>query len=393
MKLIDKLSTFLFKLKYRKSIGSPSVVIGSKNIEIGKESIIRPFGTLKAQRGDEYGKITIGKSVYIGENSYILGGSGTVHIGDSLYAGNNLILLGGGDITIGNNVLMSHNIVISSSSHEFKDKKVLADKAPPIFKAISISDNVFIGANATILMGTTIGYGAIIGAGSLVKENTIIKENEIWVGNPAKRVKSRVSLKEQIEEEMLDYLKKYPFHNLFLLYELKDVFASEYGGTCSDRTIHFRDKLAKKFKCTSIDIKLHRAFINGKKTHTILKIEIDSKIYFCDVGMGFPITKLIPTHENIEFISYGIEFKSIVDNNKITVYINEGEGEKELMEIINEVQSQKEITLDIEQRWEKKEQLPFNNKLRYFFIYKDKFYQIKDNHALFNLTAKKLKNV
>jgi acetyltransferase-like isoleucine patch superfamily enzyme len=379
MRLIDKISTLLFKFKYRKNINNPSVVIGSKNIKIGKKSIIRPFGTLKAKRGDSHGKITIGKSVYIGENSYILGGNGTVHIGDSLYAGNNLILLGGGNITIGNNVLMSHNIVIASSSHEFKDKKILADKAPPTFKTVTISDSVFIGANVTILMGTTIGYGAIIGAGSVVIENTTINENEIWVGNPAKRIKSRVSLKEQIEEEMLDYLKKYPFHNLFFLYELKDVFASEYGGTCSDRTIHFKNKLDKKFKCTSIDIKLHRAFINGKKTHTILKIEIDSKIYFCDVGMGFPISKLIPSYKNIEFISYEIGFKSVVDNNKITVYIDEGKGEKELMQIDNEVQSQKEIKLDIEQRWEKKEQLPFNNKLRYFFIYKDKFYQIVDN--------------
>jgi arylamine N-acetyltransferase len=137
--------------------------------------------------------------------------------------------------------------------------------------------------------------------------------------------------------------------------------------------------LNQDFEHTSIEVKLHRAFINKQKTHTILKIKIDKQIYFCDVGMGFPISKLIPSNKNIEFTSYGIQFKSVANNSKIIVYIDEGNGEQELMQIVQEEQSQKEVKKEISERWKNKEKLPFNNKLRYFFIHNDKYYQIKND--------------
>jgi acetyltransferase-like isoleucine patch superfamily enzyme len=234
MSIREKIDTLLFKFKYRKNIKSPSVILGSKDIKIGRKTIIGQFSVLKAKKENTQGTIVVGNSVYIGENAYLLAGNGNVHIGNDVYTGNNLVLLGGGNISIGNNVLMSHNIVISSSSHDLKDKKIMANKTPAIFKATTILDNVFIGANVTILMGSTIKQGAVIGAGSIVTENTMIDEYEVWVGNPAKRVYTRVSLKEQVEEKILHYLKTYPFHNLFFLHELKEVEASNYGGTCSD---------------------------------------------------------------------------------------------------------------------------------------------------------------
>lgn len=380
MHLKELILNIIFRFKYRKNIKNPSMITGSKGIKISKKTSIGAWSVLKAKRENIQGTIFIGKEVYIGENAYILAGSGSVLLKNNIYAGNNLVLLGGGDISIGNNVLMSHNIIISSSSHNFQDKQVMANNTSSIFKPINISDNVFIGANVSILMGTSIGEGAIIGAGSVVVENTIISEYEVWGGNPAKRLYTRLSLKEQIEEEMLNYLKTYPFHNLFLLYELKEVETSKFGGTCSDRTIHFKRILEKKFQSSNIEIKLHRTFINNLKTHTILKIKIENQVYFCDIGMGFPLTKLIPCSQNIKFCSYDIKFKSIIYKKQVTVYIDEGKGEKELMKIPLEEQSQKQIKEEISKRWQEKENLPFHNKLRYFFIHKDKFYQIKDDN-------------
>jgi len=197
-------------------------------------------------------------------------------------------------------------------------------------------------------------------------------------------------LKEKIEEEIENYLKKYPFHNLFSLYNLTEVIASEYGGTCSDRTIQFKKILNEIFQYNSVNIQLHRAFINGKKTHTILKIEIDKKTYFCDVGMGFPINRLLPSHKNIKFNNYGIKFKSVVNNNELMIYIDEGQGEQELMKIVNEVQNQEKIEEEISQRWDKRHELPFHNKLRYFFIHNNKYYQIKDNDLSFNSLSVKV---
>ena len=250
------------------------------------------------------------------------------------------------------------------------------NQTPSTFKPIKIEDNVFIGANSTILMGVTIEEGAIIGAGSLVSENTFIGRNEIWYGNPAKFQKSKISLKEQIENEIVKYLKKYPFHNLFILYDI-NIFATEYGGTCSDRTIHFLNKLKERFNNT-LDIKLHIAKINNKKTHTILRIIIDDKVYFCDVGMGYPIIKLLPSEKSIEFTSYSITFKTLVEQDRLVVFIknNNEDGEKELMTIDFKEQNQKEIEQKIKNRNKYIKDIPLSKKLRYFFIHGDKFYEI-----------------
>lgn len=44
-----------------------------------------------------------------------------------------------------------------------------------------------IGAGSTILPGLTIGEGAMIGAGSVVTKD--VPSGELWVGNPARRLR------------------------------------------------------------------------------------------------------------------------------------------------------------------------------------------------------------
>jgi hypothetical protein len=213
-----------------------------------------------------------------------------------------------------------------------------------------------------------------------VTENTTINKNEIWYGNPAKMQNTKKTLKKQIEQEMVKYLETYPFHNIFIVYKIKDVFASKYGGTCSDRTIHFQKILKNKFKNYKVSIKLHIASINNKNTHTILRVKIDKKVYFADVGMGFPIVKLLPCNKNISFTSYGIEFSTIIDTDKVTVFIDEhnDNGKKELMCIYTKKQPKKQVMQNIDNRDSYIQNLPIGNKLRYFFINNGKFHQIKE---------------
>jgi sugar O-acyltransferase (sialic acid O-acetyltransferase NeuD family) len=52
---------------------------------------------------------------------------------------------------------------------------------------VSLGNNVFIGANAVIRQGLKIGNNVIVGAGSVVIKN--IPNNEVWVGNPARKIK------------------------------------------------------------------------------------------------------------------------------------------------------------------------------------------------------------
>lgn len=52
---------------------------------------------------------------------------------------------------------------------------------------VHIGELSFIGANSVVKQGIKIGENVIIGAGAVVLKN--IPDNEIWIGNPAKRVK------------------------------------------------------------------------------------------------------------------------------------------------------------------------------------------------------------
>lgn len=376
MQVKDIIKTLLFRFKYRKNISRTIVIYGHDDIYIGKQTMIRNFAAMYAHKGSAKGKIYFGNNCIFGECLYVLAGSGVVKIANNLLAGSKLSLLGGGNISIGNNVLISHNVLISSSSHDFTHLNTVATETASTFGSVSISNNVFIGANVSILMGCSIAEGAIIGAGSVVTENTIIGKNEIWYGNPAKLQCNRMSLKEQIEKDMFEYVEKYPFHNLFLLY-MQNKSIPKLGGTCSDRTKHFKEILENKYR--NLDVKLHIASINNKDTHTILRIIIDKEIYFCDVGMGFPITKLLACHKEIKFISHGISFRTVMNDTNIKVFIDEQDkdGEKEIMTINSTPQSQEYTKRNIDNRMAYIKDLALGKKLRYFFIDNGKFYKIE----------------
>lgn len=52
---------------------------------------------------------------------------------------------------------------------------------------VTVGESSFIGANSVVKQGVKIGSGVTIGAGSVVIKD--IPDNEIWVGNPAKKLK------------------------------------------------------------------------------------------------------------------------------------------------------------------------------------------------------------
>lgn len=52
---------------------------------------------------------------------------------------------------------------------------------------VTVGEATFIGANSVVKQGVTIGENVVIGAGSVVLQN--IPNGEIWVGNPAKKLK------------------------------------------------------------------------------------------------------------------------------------------------------------------------------------------------------------
>jgi acetyltransferase-like isoleucine patch superfamily enzyme len=93
------------------------------------------------------------------------------------------VLFGAGDIEIGNDVLISPNVTITSHQHTYEDASVPMRMQPAEFKKVVIEDNVWIGSNAVILPGVKVGCGAIIGAGAVVTKD--VESFGIVAGIPA----------------------------------------------------------------------------------------------------------------------------------------------------------------------------------------------------------------
>lgn len=89
-----------------------------------------------------------------------------------------------GGITIGDDCLIGHNVVIATLNHDLAPSR-RGDMHP---RPVVIGRNVWVGANATILPGVTIGDDAVIGAASVVTKD--VPAGSIVVGSPARVVRS-----------------------------------------------------------------------------------------------------------------------------------------------------------------------------------------------------------
>jgi acetyltransferase-like isoleucine patch superfamily enzyme len=94
-------------------------------------------------------------------------------------------------ITIGDNVCITHGVIILTHDYSWAVLKQLPDSQGAVFGAqspVKIGSNVFIGMNAVITRGVTIGDNVIIGAGSVVTSDC--ESNGVYAGSPARRIMS-----------------------------------------------------------------------------------------------------------------------------------------------------------------------------------------------------------
>lgn len=132
-----------------------------------------------------YHKFELGNGSMIEDFSTVNNGVGDVFIGNKTIIGIGCTLIG--PLTIGNEVMLAQNIVISALNHGYQDVSISPSMQKVICKPIIISDRVWIGANCVITAGVTLGKHSIIGAGSVVTKD--IPDYSVAVGNPAKVVK------------------------------------------------------------------------------------------------------------------------------------------------------------------------------------------------------------
>lgn len=106
-----------------------------------------------------------------------------IHVGKNVFINSGCRFQDQGGITIGDGVLIGHNVVLATLNHDIDPRK----RSTLHPEAIAIGNNVWIGANATVVPGVTIGDGAVIAAGAVVTKD--VPANVIAGGVPAKIIK------------------------------------------------------------------------------------------------------------------------------------------------------------------------------------------------------------
>jgi acetyltransferase-like isoleucine patch superfamily enzyme len=145
-------------------------------------------------------QISIGSRSQIKGNLLVFKYGGKITIGNDTYIGEDSRIWSGKNISIGNHVLISHQVnIIDSNSHELNSKERTERydelisrgdwnrEGNIISKEIIIEDDVWINFNAIILKGVTIGKGAVVAAGSVVTKD--VAPYTMVAGNPAIFVK------------------------------------------------------------------------------------------------------------------------------------------------------------------------------------------------------------
>jgi len=166
-------------------------------LSVGEGSDLKLANILYFQK--QPGKITIGKHSIIKGELITFKHGGEIRIGDYCHVGPDSHIWSAKLISIGNRVLIAHNVNIHDNiSHPLDSKSRHEEFAKSLVDGVQetdllreseiiIEDDAWIGFNATILKGVRIGKGAIIGANTVITED--VPPYAVVVGNPAKIIK------------------------------------------------------------------------------------------------------------------------------------------------------------------------------------------------------------
>ncbi len=150
---------------------------------IHPEAKLRSEAYIQNSQNDKT-KIVIGKQSLITGELMIFKHGGEIIIGDNTFVGKGSRIWSAKKITIGNRVLVSHDVNIHDNVSHPLNAAERHEDFKHIFSTgelqsavdlreeeVIIEDDVWIGFNATILKGVTIGRGAIIGSNTTVTKD------------------------------------------------------------------------------------------------------------------------------------------------------------------------------------------------------------------------------
>ena len=94
-----------------------------------------------------------------------------------------------GEVEIGDDVLIGHNVLIADSFHEYADRSRPISAQPMATpRSVRIGAGSVIGPGAAILSGTTLGAGTYVAAGAVVAGE--YAAHSVLAGNPAEVIRS-----------------------------------------------------------------------------------------------------------------------------------------------------------------------------------------------------------
>ena len=137
----------------------------------------------------------IGVDTYVWQYSIILKGA---HIGSNCNINCHVFIEN--DVIIGNNVTIKSgvqiwdglrivdNVFVGPNVTFTNDRYPRSKQYPTDFQKTVLKKGASIGANSTVLGGIVVGENSLIGAGSVVTKD--VPANELWVGNPAKKIRN-----------------------------------------------------------------------------------------------------------------------------------------------------------------------------------------------------------
>ncbi len=150
--------------------------------------------------------ITIGNHVRIDDKVTIIAAAGRVLIGSYIHIGESCYLSAAGGITLSDFSGLSQGVRVYSVTDDYVGQHLTNPTVPKRYLGLEISPvflgrHVIVGSGSVILPGCTIGDGSSVGALSLVTRS--LKEWGVYVGAPARRVRTRSKKLLELEKHLL----------------------------------------------------------------------------------------------------------------------------------------------------------------------------------------------
>ena len=143
--------------------------------------------------------VRIGAHSVVRGELFVFAHGGSIEIGDWCFVGENSRIWSADAVSIGNRVLISHNVNIHDTNGHPVDamarhehfQQIVGAGHPTVVgmesRPISIGDDAWIGFSVAIMKGVSVGAGAIVAANSVVLED--VPPHALVAGNPARLVR------------------------------------------------------------------------------------------------------------------------------------------------------------------------------------------------------------